>query len=154
MSASQKKLQPTLSMKDFDPEQLAAVEHACARPWSLQVLPTGFGKSIISLTAARQQLQTGKVTRVLVIAPLKVCKLTWATEHLKWDHLKDLDVALAIGSPAKRVAAIMSCAEIVVLNVQGLSLRLRLNRIKAGLTIIMNNLIEIIDVCAVSICAP
>ena len=117
MSATQKKLQPTLSMKDFDPEQLAAVEHACARPWSLQVLPTGFGKSVVSLTAARQQLQAGKVTRVLVIAPLKVCKLTWATEHLKWDHLKDLDVALAIGSPAKRVAAIMSCAEIVVLNV-------------------------------------
>ena len=42
--------------------------------------------------------------RVLIIAPLKVCLTTWSTEAAKWDHLKDLTISVAVGSPKERLA--------------------------------------------------
>lgn len=49
------------------------------------------GKSVIILTAIDELMfDYFEVSKVLVIAPLRVAKSTWDEEAAKWDHLVDL----------------------------------------------------------------
>lgn len=59
---------------------------------------------------------TFDIGKVLVIAPLRVADMTWPDEIKKWDHLKNLRIAKAVGSAAERVAAIESRADIYIIN--------------------------------------
>lgn len=43
-------------------------------------LEMGLGKTVITLTAVRRLLSMGLVTRVLVVAPLRVAQTVWAEE--------------------------------------------------------------------------
>ncbi|MGL4651672.1 MAG: DEAD/DEAH box helicase, partial [Caldilineaceae bacterium] len=83
------------------------------------VAPVGFGKAITGLTAACARLDTGLNRRILVVAPLKVAELVWLQESEKWQHVTHT-VALALGSPKQRAAAIESGAEIVVINIENI----------------------------------
>jgi SNF2 family DNA or RNA helicase len=56
------------------------------------------------------------VRRVLVIAPIRVAKFSWPDELEKWDHLKDLTFAVAVGTPKQRMEALESGADIVIIN--------------------------------------
>tara|TARA_R110002012_G_scaffold109182_5_gene252825 strand:+ start:4585 stop:5934 length:1350 start_codon:yes stop_codon:yes gene_type:complete len=100
-----------LDQSDLTKQQTEAVwrlyEDNC-----LAMLPVGFGKTVVSQTAAQELLDEGHVLRVLVVAPLRVCQQTWAKEWLQWSHLEE--VGMAIGKPSDRVAAIDSDARIVV----------------------------------------
>jgi hypothetical protein len=80
----------------------------------------GAGKTVCALTAASELLCDGVCSRILVVAPLKVCNKVWRQEHLKWSHLEHLNVGIATGSEANRKAAIESDAEIVVINFENL----------------------------------
>lgn len=80
----------------------------------------GLGKTATSLTAASDFLDDFFVTRVLVIAPLRVCNTVWKQEAEKWEHLKHLRIKIctASGSGAadKRKAALYSNADIHIIN--------------------------------------
>lgn len=78
------------------------------------LLECGMGKSVITLTAINQLLH--KVSRVLVIAPLRVAEDTWSKEANKWDHLKHLQIAKVLGSEKSRIAALKSKADIHIIN--------------------------------------
>ena len=56
------------------------------------------------------------VSKALVIAPLRVARDTWPTEVEKWDHLKDLDVSVIVGTAKERIAALNHPAMVYVLN--------------------------------------
>ena len=56
------------------------------------------------------------VSRVLVVAPLRPARDTWPAEMKKWDHLKDLDMAVIVGDQKTRIAAINTNALIHVVN--------------------------------------
>ena len=56
------------------------------------------------------------VSKVLVIAPLRVARSTWPAETEKWDHLKDLDVSVIVGDVKTRVAALSASALVYVIN--------------------------------------
>ena len=56
------------------------------------------------------------VQRVLVIAPKKVAEATWQSEARKWDHLKRLTIATALGSAPERRMAIDAGADITIIN--------------------------------------
>ena len=56
------------------------------------------------------------VSKVLVIAPLRVARSTWSAETEKWDHLKDLDVSVIVGDVKTRVAALSASALVYVIN--------------------------------------
>jgi SNF2 family DNA or RNA helicase len=56
------------------------------------------------------------VSKVLVIAPLRVARDTWLTEIGKWDHLADLDAAVIVGDLKTRTAAVNSSALIYIVN--------------------------------------
>jgi SNF2 family DNA or RNA helicase len=80
-------------------------------------LEMGLGKTVISLTAAERLIyHEFEVSRVLVIAPLKVAEDTWSRESEKWDHLQDLKIVRILGNLDKRLAAAKDDADIYVIN--------------------------------------
>lgn len=86
-------------------------------PVSAVFLSMGLGKTIITLTAIADLLfDSFNVGKVLVIAPLRVARDTWPDEIRKWDHLKHLTMAVAIGTAAQRIAALAADADVTVVN--------------------------------------
>ena len=74
------------------------------------------GKTVITLTAIEQLYQEEKICKALVIAPLRTAIDTWPSEIAKWDHLKNLDYAVAVGTEAERKAAILKDATVTIIN--------------------------------------
>ncbi len=70
----------------------------------LLIAPKGFGKAVCGATAAQALVEDGHLRRVLVLAPLKVCELTWATEWESWSHLQV--PGMMLGTPAQRMAVL------------------------------------------------
>ena len=56
------------------------------------------------------------VSKVLVIAPLRVARDTCSAEIRKWDHLRDLDVSVIVGDAKTRTAAINRPAMVYIIN--------------------------------------
>ena len=80
-------------------------------------LEMGLGKSVITLTAILDLcLDSFEVGKVLVIAPLRVARDTWPAEINKWEHLKDLDFAVAIGTEKERLSALKTPASVFLIN--------------------------------------
>ncbi|MGK2309280.1 SNF2-related protein [Cutibacterium sp. V970] len=81
------------------------------------LLGMGLGKSVITLTAIWQLLlDYFTVSKVLVVAPLRVARDTWPAEVAKWDHLAGLTVAVAVGTKQDRLAALAESAMVTVIN--------------------------------------
>lgn len=76
--------------------------------------PVGAGKTAITLTAMWEMLRDEHVKRFLVLAPKRVCTDVWPVEQPKWAPLAS--IAVAVGTPAQRKAALYSGARIVVTN--------------------------------------
>ena len=51
-------------------------------------------------------LETFEVSKVLIIAPLRVARDTWPAEIEKWNHLKGLDISVIVGDVKTRIAAV------------------------------------------------
>ena len=80
-------------------------------------LDMGLGKSVITLTALVDLLHDRfEVSKVLVIAPLRVANTTWLDEVLKWKHLKNLRVSRVLGSAKDRTMALYKKADIYTIN--------------------------------------
>lgn len=80
-------------------------------------LGMGLGKTIITLTAIKSlMLDSFEVTKVLIIAPLRVARDTWPAELEKWDHLADLRMSVMVGDKKTRTAALNQDADIYVIN--------------------------------------
>ena len=85
-------------------------------PCAAVLLDCGCGKTIITLTAITDLLfDSFEVHRVLVVCPLRV-GMVWKTETLKWKHLQDLKLSVAIGTAAERKAALSIPADITIIN--------------------------------------
>ena len=78
-------------------------------------LDMGLGKSVITLTAISDLMDSCDVTRTLVVAPKKVAETTWSDEAEKWDHLSHLRVSRVIGDAKRRVSALEADADIYVI---------------------------------------
>nr|DAJ95784.1 MAG TPA: Chromatin remodeling complex ATPase [Caudoviricetes sp.] len=81
------------------------------------LLDMGLGKTSITLTAVNDLIfDSFEVSKVLVIAPLRVARDTWPSEIKKWDHLKHLRYSVAVGSESERLAALRKEADIYIIN--------------------------------------
>ena len=97
--------------------QRYCVDYMKTRPIAALFLDMGLGKTVIALTALRDlMLDELSVSKVLVIAPLRVARDTWTAEIRKWDHLKELDVSVIVGDVKTRIAGISRQAMIYVIN--------------------------------------
>lgn len=80
-------------------------------------LDCGLGKTVITLTAISHLLfDSFEVTRVLIIAPLRVARDTWISELDKWEHLNGLRMTRVIGTERERIAALSTDADLYVIN--------------------------------------
>lgn len=99
------------------PYQEAAIRWVLDRPASGLFLGMGMGKTVVTLTAINELLfDRLEAARVLVIAPLRVARDTWAREAAKWDHLQHLRVSVVLGDARERLAALEQPAEVYVIN--------------------------------------
>jgi SNF2 family DNA or RNA helicase len=104
-----------LSKKDITPEQDKAID-AIYGGNILLIAEGGFGKAMVGQSAAQELIADKELKRVLIVAPLSVCDLTWREEWRKWSHLNE--PAMAIGTAPERKAAIASDATLVVINIE------------------------------------
>lgn len=96
--------------------QAYATKFILDHPVSAILLQMGLGKSVITLTAMKELFQSGEIDKALVIAPLRVARDTWPEEIRKWDHLRGLSYAVAVGTEQQRVAALLQSAQITLIN--------------------------------------
>lgn len=80
----------------------------------------GTGKTVATLTAIDTLLALGEVSRVLVVAPLRVASSTWPDELAKWDHLTDTQMQVVVGTPAQRMAALCAEGNVHVINYENI----------------------------------
>lgn len=76
----------------------------------------GLGKTITTLTAITDLLDSLTVCKVLIIAPLRVANSVWHTEAKRWTHTKDLTFSIVTGSEKERISALFKSADIYVIN--------------------------------------
>lgn len=97
--------------------QSYAIEYIKEHPISAILLDMGLGKTSITLSAVADLLfDSFEVSKVLVIAPLRVAKTTWKDEIQKWEHLYILEYSIITGTEAERLSALNKQADIYIIN--------------------------------------
>lgn len=109
-----------LTYNDLASDQLDAIDYIGAGEDALLCADIGTGKTVISLTAAKNALENHDVNRWLVAAPLMVANDAWSNEPQEWEHLRDLDIAYALGDAKQRASALERNADITVINYENL----------------------------------
>lgn len=80
-------------------------------------LDMGLGKTAITLTAIEELMYNRfEISKVLVIAPLRVAEDTWSHESEKWEHLGRLKISKVLGTPTQRRKALAQEADIYIIN--------------------------------------
>jgi len=105
-----------LSKDVLTEEQQKAITRLYESDRTLFIGGLGFGKCIVGLTAATELIRDGALSRVLVIAPLRVITSTWMEEIRKWDYLDPGMLVSAVGGREWRERALRSKAPIVCIN--------------------------------------
>lgn len=97
--------------------QKYAIEFIKKNPIAAILLDMGMGKTSIVLSALNELMfDSFEVTKVLIIAPLRVARNTWSDEIKKWDHLNGIRYSIAVGMAAERLAALKEDADIYIIN--------------------------------------
>ena len=101
--------------------QQCAINYILEHPIAAVILGMGLGKTSITLTAIEQLMYDSfEVSKVLVVAPLRVARNTWSDEIHKWEHLKHLRYSIVLGTAADRKKALAADADIYVINRENL----------------------------------
>ena len=97
--------------------QVYAAEYIKSHEVSAVLLECGLGKTAITLTAIDGLMfDSFDIRKVLVIAPVRVAKMSWPDEIEKWDHLHGLRYSVAAGTEAERIKALKADADIYLIN--------------------------------------
>ena len=100
--------------------QRKAVNFQCSRPHSALFMDMGLGKSSVSLTSIVHLLNTQFLKAVLIVAPVRVCRLVWRQEAAKWSHTKHLKFNMILGTKDQRTRALLRDADVYVINYENL----------------------------------
>lgn len=97
--------------------QKYGVDFILHNPIAALFLECGLGKTVTALTAIEKLMyERFEVSKVLIIAPLRVAMTTWTGEAEKWEHLRHLRFSKIIGSVGERENAIKADADIYIIN--------------------------------------
>ena len=97
--------------------QKYAIEFIKEHPIAAILLDMGMGKTSIVCSALNDLMYDSfEVSKVLIIAPLRVARNTWSDEIEKWDHLKGLRYSIVVGTAAERKKALEADADIFIIN--------------------------------------
>ena len=102
------------------PYQQSAVNFQCTHPATMLWLDMGLGKTSITLTSVAHLIATGFLTGVVIVAPIRVIRLVWRQEALKWTHTKHLTFSLLTGTKDQRTRALLRPANVHLINYENL----------------------------------
>jgi SNF2 family DNA or RNA helicase len=100
--------------------QKKAVNFQCTHPESMLWLDMGLGKTVITLTALSHLINTGFLTGVVIVAPIRVIRLVWRQEAVKWQHTKDIKFSMVTGTKDQRTRALLRPADVYLINYENL----------------------------------
>lgn len=108
----------------LDPEQLDGIDRLYETDETLFIAPQGYGKTVVAATAMKELLDEGVLNRVLVVAPVKVATMAWATEGPDWEHLAQFwatSVGIACGTEEERINVILNPRhKVIVINYENI----------------------------------
>lgn len=110
----------TLSPNDLHDYQKKAVNVQCTHTESALWLDMGLGKTAITLTAVAHLLASDFLHGVLIVAPIRVCRLVWRQEALKWEHTKHLRFGMIMGTKDQRTRALLRKADVYLINYENI----------------------------------
>lgn len=97
--------------------QKYAINYIETHPVSALLLDMGLGKTVITLTAIKNLMfDSFEISKVLVVAPLRVARDTWPDEIEKWSHLSDLTYSVIVGTKKERERALLEQSDIYIVN--------------------------------------
>lgn len=100
--------------------EVKAIEFQCSRPASALWLDMGLGKTIITLTSILWLIRAGHLHGVVIVAPIRVCRMVWRQEAAKWAHTVGLKFALVVGDHDRRCRELMQPADVFLVNYENL----------------------------------
>lgn len=113
-------MKPALTPDLLHEYQKKAVNFQCTLPASMLWLDMGLGKTVITLTSISHLLATRFLRGVVIVAPIRVCRLVWRQEAMKWQHTKSLRFSMVTGSRDQRTRALLQQADIYLINYENL----------------------------------
>jgi superfamily II DNA or RNA helicase len=75
----------TETFRPFD-YQLPMIEHLLANDRAALFVSPGKGKTVVTLTALDTLATCGQLRGALIVAPLRVCSITWPAQVARWAH--------------------------------------------------------------------
>ncbi|HFZ7239540.1 TPA: SNF2-related protein [Streptococcus agalactiae] len=103
-----------LSLHDY---QEVTKDFIIRTPYAAVILDMGMGKTATTLSAINELMfDRYEVSKVLVIAPLRVANTVWSDEIEQWEELRHLCYAKIVGTPKQRRAALEQDADIYIVN--------------------------------------
>mgnify|MGYP000178467775 CR=1 len=100
--------------------QQKAVNFQCSMPHSMLWLDMGLGKSAITLTSIVHLLNAGFLRGVVIVAPIRVIRLVWRQEAMKWGHTQHLKFSMLTGTRDQRTRALLRPADVYLINYENL----------------------------------
>lgn len=101
--------------------QKYAIEYIKEHPVAAVILAMGMGKTSITLTAIEELMYDSfEISKVLIIAPLRVAGTVWSDEIEQWEHLNHLTYSKILGTEKERLAAVRKQADIYLVNRENL----------------------------------
>ena len=90
-------------------------------PYAAVILDMGMGKTATTLSAINELMfDRYEVSKVLVIAPLRVANTVWSDEIEQWQELSHLRYSKIVGNPKQLQAALHKDADIYIVNRENL----------------------------------
>lgn len=101
--------------------QVVAKDFIIGHPYAAVILDMGMGKTATTLSAVNELMfERFEVTKVLVIAPLRVANTVWSDEIEQWAELRHLRYSKIVGTPKQRNVALQKDADIYIVNRENL----------------------------------
>ena len=105
-----------LSKSQLHPYQTKAINFIQQYPKCGLFLDLGLGKTISTLTAITDLFASGEISKVLVIAPLRVALSTWQQEIARWQHTQHLTSTQLCGAAGDRFERMLEPTQIHIIN--------------------------------------
>ena len=100
--------------------QKKMVNFQCTKPHTMMWADMGLGKTITTLTSVAHLINTGFLRGVIIVAPIRVIRLVWRQEAVKWEHTKHLKFSMVTGTKDQRTRALLRPADIYMINYENL----------------------------------
>src|SRR5574343_60940 len=109
-----------LTRDQLHPYQQKAVNFQSMHPASALWLDMGLGKTAITLTTIADLVGCSYLRAVVIVSPIRVCRLVWRQEAAKWQHTKGLTFNMVMGTKDQRTRALLRPANVYLINYENL----------------------------------